>query len=86
MNFAEYPEFLPSLNGWDFRINLRIHRDTFRAEIHAGSDAGRKGRLNAQYDWFKQRWFDGQESKRGPSINASLTQDGVPCLPGECER
>jgi hypothetical protein len=64
----------------------RIQGDTFRAEIRAETDAGRKARLNAQYEWFKAHWFEGQEFKRGPSINASLTQDGVPCLPGECAR
>jgi hypothetical protein len=64
----------------------RIQGDTFRAEIRAEADAGRKARLNAQYEWFKAHWFERQEFKRGPSINASLTQDGVPCLPGECAR
>jgi hypothetical protein len=64
----------------------RIQGDAFREEIRNEADAGRKARLNAQYDWFNAHWFPGIEFKRGPSINASLMADGVPCLPGECAR
>ncbi len=64
----------------------RLQGDTFREEIRAETDAGRKARLNAQYEWFRARWFPGIEFTRGPSANASLMPDGVPCLPGECLR
>ena len=64
----------------------RIQGDAFREEIRDETDPDRKARLNAQYDWFNAHWFPGIEFKRGPSINASLMADGVPCLPGECAR
>jgi hypothetical protein len=40
--------------------------------------------LIAQYNWLKQNWFGGAEFKRGPAADASLTADGLLCLPGEC--
>jgi hypothetical protein len=65
-------------------IRYRLDGDEFRALIRSTSDPSRKTRLTRQYNWFKQVWFNGAEYTRGPAVNASLTQDGLLCLPGEC--
>jgi hypothetical protein len=65
-------------------VHYRLDGDEFRALISSTSDPSRKTRLMRQYNWFKQVWFNGAEYKRGPAVNASLTQDGLLCLPGEC--
>jgi hypothetical protein len=65
-------------------IRYRLDGDEFRALIRSTSDPSRKTRLTLQYNWFKQVWFNGAEYRRGPAVNASLTQDGLLCLPGEC--
>ena len=63
----------------------RLNGDRFRAEIDEESDAERREQLTGQYNWFTRKWFNNLEFKRGPSVNASLTQDGVQCLPDECQ-
>lgn len=68
-------------------LALLIHysdADEFRRLIRTTTDPDRRARLTSQYNWLTENWFGGAEFKRGPSANASLTADGVLCLPGEC--
>jgi hypothetical protein len=42
----------------------------------------RKDWVTVQLNLVQAKWLDG--FGRDPSVNGSLTQDGVPCIPGEC--
>jgi hypothetical protein len=65
-------------------VSYRLDGDEFRARLASEADDTYRRQLRAAYDWLRDKWFDGVEFTRGPSLNASLAQDGVACLPGEC--
>ena len=65
-------------------VKYRVSGDEYRERIRTESDPVYKVQLAAAYTWLKTNWFNGMEFKNGPAINASLRQDGVPCLSGEC--
>jgi hypothetical protein len=65
-------------------VKYRLSGNEYRNKLETETDRQLKNQLTARYNWLKERWFEGVQFKRGPALNASLTQDGVQCLPGEC--
>ena len=66
-------------------VKYRVESDEFRAAINGLPDGTTKSRRRAQYKWFRDNWYSGAEFKRGVINGVSLVQDGVLCLPGECQ-
>jgi FG-GAP-like repeat len=65
-------------------VKYRLDGDEYRARISTETNPTYRAQLQAAYTWLRDVWYDGLEFKRGAQLGASLVQDGVPCLPGEC--
>ncbi len=63
----------------------RIAGDIFRDQIWHGSSVEIRHRRQLQYAFIQKYWYKGAAFKQGAQNDVSLYQEGVLCLPGECQ-
>ena len=63
----------------------RIAGDMFRDQIWNGATPEIRHRRQLQYTFIQQHWYKGVAFKQGAQNDVSLYQEGVLCLPGECQ-